>query len=134
MKRLLALLAVLLFAAEAAVAMEFCSGRVRVTCVVDGDTVWIDGEKIRLADIDAPEVSAPCVEARLVSARAAGRLVELLSAGSYVIERGDEASGQTRDRFGRTLAVIRLDGVSVGLILVAEGLARPWNGRREDWC
>src|SRR3546814_7636950 len=24
-------------------------------CVVDGDTFWIDGEKVRVADIDAPE-------------------------------------------------------------------------------
>ena len=24
-------------------------------CVVDGDTFWIDGTKIRIADIDAPE-------------------------------------------------------------------------------
>src|SRR3546814_8565008 len=27
-------------------------------CVVDGDTFWIDGEKVRVADIDAPERSA----------------------------------------------------------------------------
>jgi endonuclease YncB( thermonuclease family) len=30
-----------------------------VNCVVDGDTIWIDGEKIRVADIDAPETHAP---------------------------------------------------------------------------
>lgn len=35
--------------------LDFCTGNVRHSCVVDGDTLWIEGEKIRLADIDAPE-------------------------------------------------------------------------------
>lgn len=34
-----------------------CAGGNRVTCVVDGDTLWIEGTKIRAADIDAPEAS-----------------------------------------------------------------------------
>ena len=28
-------------------------------CVVDGDTIWLHGEKIRIADIDAPETHDP---------------------------------------------------------------------------
>src|SRR4051812_41715477 len=28
-------------------------------CVVDGDTIWLKGEKIRIADIDAPETHEP---------------------------------------------------------------------------
>jgi micrococcal nuclease len=32
-----------------------CSGLVRVTCIVDGDTFWLDGTKIRVADIYAPD-------------------------------------------------------------------------------
>ena len=31
-----------------------CSRPVRVTCVVDGDTFWYRGTKIRLAGIDMP--------------------------------------------------------------------------------
>jgi len=34
-------------------------GTVRRTCVVDGDTFWLDGNKIRIADIDTPEISQP---------------------------------------------------------------------------
>jgi len=112
----------------AGAAMEFCRGPVRVTCVVDGDTVWIEGEKIRLADIDAPEPGGACEAERVTAARAAGRLARLLREGGYVIER----SG--RDTYGRTLATISIGGRSVGAILVAEGLARPWSGRRERWC
>ena len=114
--------------ARPADAMDFCSGPVRVTCVVDGDTVWIEGEKIRLADIDAPEPGGACEAERVTAARAAGRLARLLREGGYVIER----SG--RDTYGRTLATISIGGRSVGAILVAEGLARPWSGRRERWC
>jgi micrococcal nuclease len=108
--------------------MPLCSGPLRTTCVVDGDTFWHRGEKIRLAEIDAPEVEAPCVQARVLAARAAGRLAELLGRGGYAIHR----TGQ--DRYGRTLAVVTLAGDSVGATLVAEGLARTWSGRRENWC
>ena len=31
----------------------------RITCVVDGDTFWHAGEKIRIEDIDAPETHPP---------------------------------------------------------------------------
>jgi endonuclease YncB( thermonuclease family) len=37
-------------------AMPVCRGAVRRNCVIDGDTVWVDGEKIRLSGIDAPEI------------------------------------------------------------------------------
>ncbi len=70
---------------------------------------------------------------RVLAARAAGRLAELLS-GPHEIVRGDPADGRLQDRYGRTLAVIRVGGVSVGTILVREGLARPWTGRRSNWC
>lgn len=35
---------------------------------------------------------------------------------------------------GRTLAVVWVGGQDVGEVLVAEGLARAWGGRREPWC
>jgi endonuclease YncB( thermonuclease family) len=36
-----------------------CKGKVRVTCVVDGDTIWFQGDKIRIADINAPKSADP---------------------------------------------------------------------------
>jgi endonuclease YncB( thermonuclease family) len=95
----------------------------RVTCVVDGDTVWIRREKIRIADIDAPEMNGTCRAERVLARRSRDRLVELLSEGPVRIER------QGADRYGRTLA--RLG--NVGDRLVAEGLARRWGDRR-GWC
>jgi len=108
-------------------AMEFCVGPVRVTCVVDGDTFWLDGEKIRIADIDAPETGGACEAERILAARASGRLAALLEGNVEIVRQG-------KDRYGRTLAVVMENGRSVGLILVEEELARPWRGKRESWC
>lgn len=43
----------------AATRFEKCTGGHRIACVIDGDTLWIDGKKVRIADIDAPEISEP---------------------------------------------------------------------------
>lgn len=105
-----------------------CGESRRVTCVVDGDTFWLDRVKYRLADIDAPEVSRPeCeAEARLAAA-STRRLAQYLNAGPFQLEtRGT-------DRYGRTLAVVSRSGYSFGARLVSEGLARVWGDRR-GWC
>jgi endonuclease YncB( thermonuclease family) len=95
----------------------------RTHCVVDGDTVWLDGEKIRLVDIDAPELAGRCEIERRLAIAARDRLVELLR------ERPADIVRTGTDRYGRTLA--RLG--DVGEQLIAEGLASRWPQRR-DWC
>lgn len=108
----------------AAAALAVCppQGK-RVTCVVDGDTVWIAGEKIRIAEIDAPEINGRCPDERALAIRARGRLLELLAAQPVRFERVGI------DRYGRTLA--RFGSVSEQLI--SEGLAQRWP-RRKGWC
>ena len=32
------------------------------------------------------------------------------------------------------LRIVERDGASIGQLLVAEGLAHEWRGRRESWC
>ena len=111
-----------------AAALAVCSPGPRDHCVRDGDTVWFDGEKIRIADIDTPELNGKCASERKLSLRALDRLVELLNAGPFDISRS------STDRYGRTLAVLHRSGHSIGGQLAAEGLARIWSGRREPWC
>ena len=41
--------------ASAAALFTLCTAAPRETCVVDGDTFWLNGEKVRIADINAPE-------------------------------------------------------------------------------
>ncbi|GGB10291.1 hypothetical protein GCM10011491_42820 [Brucella endophytica] len=62
------------------------------------------------------------------------RLAELLATGDPVIKRGDPGSGRVKDRYGRTLATIAVNGADVGDVLVGELLARPWKGKRRGWC
>ncbi len=108
-----------------------CSGPDRVTCVVDGDTIWYHGIKIRLSDINAPEVSQPaCAAEAALGARATRRLTELLNSGPFSLER----DGRNVDRYGRLLRVVSRSGASLGGTLEGEGLAEHWQGRRGNWC
>ncbi len=108
-----------------------CGSGARVTCVVDGDTFWLDGAKIRLADINTPETSQPgCAAEAELGAAATRRLIQLLNQGAFTLT----TEGRDIDRYGRQLRVATRDGTSLGAVLVAEGLAEPWRGRRSDWC
>jgi micrococcal nuclease len=108
-----------------------CGSGARVTCVVDGDTFWYRGSKIRLSDINTPETSQPgCASERALGERATDRLIVLLNQGAFTLT----TSGRDMDRYGRLLRVASRDGQSIGAVLVAEGLAEQWQGRRGDWC
>lgn len=100
--------------------------------VWDGDSLRLgvtrQAEAVRIFNIDAPEIEGGCAEESALAQRAKVRLVELLDGGRIEILR------QGADRYGRTLAAVRVDGVDVGDQLVREGLARTWAGRREPWC
>lgn len=114
-----------------AAAFSLCGEGPRINCVVDGDTFWAGGEKVRLADINAPETArAGCAEERALGQRAKLRLLALLNAGPFTLE----IAGPATDRYGRALRVARRHGRSLGDVLVSEGLAEPWRGRRSDWC
>jgi endonuclease YncB( thermonuclease family) len=108
--------------------MPICGEGYRVNCVVDGDTIWIDREKIRIETFDAPEVHGKCSYETDLAARATKRLQALLSEHRMTIAR------HGNDIYGRTLARISTDAGEVGGILASEGLARRWTGHREPWC
>lgn len=108
-----------------------CGGAARVNCVVDGDTFWFRGEKIRIADIDAPEISEPrCDAERQVGEVASDRLLDMLNDGAFsfaTVERDE-------DRYGRKLRTVWRSDLSLGEQLVGEGLASRWNAPRRNWC
>lgn len=106
--------------------------QVRVTCVVDGDTFWLNGVKIRVADYDAPEISEPhCPSELALGQRATDRFIELLNQGPFQLA---VEGSRDEDRYGRSLRVVMRGGKSVGDALVAEGLAHPWVGHKLPWC
>lgn len=119
--------------AETIAARDFaeCTGAGMRTCVVDGDTIRLNGDRIRISDIDTPEVFSPQCPQELARGEAATRrLVQLLSAGSFEMLRFE----RDVDVYGRKLRVLVRDGQSLGQILVSEGLARTWDGARHPWC
>ena len=119
------------FVADGQGAFVLCEQVRTPNCVVDGDTIRYGGVKIRLADIDAPEVFSPrCASEAARGERATRRLLELMNAGPFQVV----ADGRDEDRYGRKLRTIERDGRSLGGVLVAEGLARPWDGARRSWC
>jgi endonuclease YncB( thermonuclease family) len=80
--------------------------------VVDGDTIRVGGERIRLRGIDTPEMS------ELEGPAAKRRLEELLRSGSIRIEpRG-------RDVYNRLLADVFVNERNVAEILRSEGFSK----------
>lgn len=114
-----------------AATFPICGGGLRSTCVVDGDTFWLEGTKYRIADIDTPEVSNfGCPAEKALGDRATQRLAALLNAGPFALEPAD----RDEDRYGRKLRVVTRDGASLGAQLVSEGLAHRWGGPQREWC
>ena len=59
-------------------------------CVVDGDTIWLEGQNIRIADIDAPETHEfDCPEEKALGDRATLRLQELVNSGPITLSSID---------------------------------------------
>ena len=109
----------------------FCHTGGGTNCVVDGDTIWIQGEKVRVADIDAPEThDYQCPQEKALGDRATQRLLQLVNSGSITLQPID----RNEDVYGRKLRLVMVNGTSVGDTLVSEGLARYYEGGRRPWC
>jgi micrococcal nuclease len=105
----------------------------RLLRVIDGDTIHLGDEKFRLEGFDAAEIHhAQCEAERRLGVLTKLRLEQLLQLGPPEIRRAPPPD-QT-DRYRRTLAQVFVNGEDVGCILIREGYARPWRGRRENWC
>lgn len=117
---------------DASRTFSFCHTGGGTNCVVDGDTLWMDGEKIRVADIDTPETHGPkCAAEGELGAKATQRLLQLVNAGPFSVSA---IGSRDTDRYGRKLRILTRGGQSLGDVLVSEGLARTWTGKREPWC
>lgn len=108
--------------------------------VIDGDTfearirIWPGTDvttKVRLLNIDAPELKARCAEEQTRAEAARDRLAALLA-------EGDVQIGTVRlDKYGGRVLAAASTGktADVSAALLAAGLARPYGGgRRATWC
>ena len=118
-------------AAEIRTNFHICHTGGGTNCVVDGDTIWLEGQNIRIADIDAPEThDYRCPEEKALGDQATQRLHQLVNGGSVTLQPiGD----RNVDGYGRKLRLVLVDGSNVGGTLVSEGLARYYEGGRRPW-
>jgi micrococcal nuclease len=110
--------------------------QVRVTAVVDGDTLRVEDlggrelGRVRLLGIDAPEVAHPPEPAECYADQATDLLEELAPVGSTVQLVTD--SGQpNRDRYDRLLRYVDHGGADVARELLARGAARRYEAAQD---
>lgn len=100
--------------------------------VVDGDTMKAPyGVTYRVLGYDTPETHfAKCDAERRLGRVATRRFEQLLASGEVkVVESG------RIDKYRRMLATVYVNGRDVSETMIAEGLARPYDGgKRESWC
>ena len=109
----------------------WCPAGGGANCVVDGDTFYIGGAKVRIAGIDAPETHPPrCAREAELGGQATARLHALLNSGAVTMTRIE----RDRDRYGRLLRNVQVDGADVGQALIASGVARQYERGRRGWC
>ncbi len=121
-RALAALAACLAFAACSSGQEDAAQQDARVARVGDGDTIDLaDGRRVRLVQIDAPELG----EGECYAAEAAQALEALLPEGTAVRLEPD-AGLDDEVRFGRLLRYVHLGDTNVNLELVRRGAAAPW--------
>ena len=112
-----------------------------VDYVLDGDTFSVAVNiapdiaitvRVRLINVDTPEMNGVCDDEIRRANIAKDRLAELLPVGTVV----DLQNIKDDKYLGRIDAnVIMTDGRDVGKVLVSEGLARVYSGgKRMSWC
>ncbi len=151
MKKLLIIFCGLVICLAAVAAPKKKSGKIEndpakvatatVGYIVDGDTfaavVMLADEieitvRVRIIDIDAPEMKGECDREIKMANQARERLGELIPVGSTV-----QLSGVKDDKYlGRIDAHVKsAAGANVSEVLIREGLVRPYNGgKRQPWC
>ena len=132
MKYLILLFFSMVTLAEAEIALRQYNGQY----CYDGDTcyVMIDGNKakIRLLELDTPEISKPKCEAELeLGLEARDYLNNLIANASSVEIKTD----YEKDYFGRTLAHLIIDGEDASAKIRNNDLGVIYErGNKQDWC
>ena len=99
--------------------------------VIDGDTIEIAGERIRLHGIDAPEMKQTCRTSKgkdQLCGELAKQALERLVRGQQVTCKGDQ-----KDRYGRLIAVCYVGPFNINEQMVADGWAMAYRRYSMDY-
>jgi endonuclease YncB( thermonuclease family) len=92
--------------------------------VIDGDTLEIHGQRIRLSGIDAPESDQLCRGDDSLQYRCGAKSANELD--DHIASRPVSCQGVGNDQYGRVVAVCAIDGEDIGMWLVRNGFAFDW--------
>lgn len=128
MRFVIKILAVL---ALSGIATASCAGEARVT-VIDGDTLRKGDERLRIENLDAPDMGshAKCAKERQRGTAAKSYAIGLIRNARTI----DVVWAGRRDRYDRQLVRVMVDGRDFAGLMVSAGYGRPWRGRSSDWC
>ena len=102
----------------------------------DGDTCYVTykgkNDKVRLLELDTPEISNPkCEQEYALGIDARNFVNNLISEGVSIKFKTE----YNRDFFGRILSYIIVDGVNVSKKMVSNGLGVIYDrSNKKDWC
>lgn len=94
------------------------------TSIIDGDTIEIHGQRIRLWGIDAPESSQLCRNANSDLYRCGADAANKLA--GFTTGKVVSCVPVDRDRYGRTVARCAVGDIDIAEWLVRSGLALDW--------
>lgn len=109
---------------------EVVTGELRgVATVSDGDSLRVNGRRVRIEGIDAPEIGQSCRRGETIwdcGAEARRRLM-LLTGGTTT-----HCRLHGRDRYGRELGICETGGRDIGREMVLSGLAVSYGHYRDE--
>mgnify|MGYP000999437729 CR=1 FL=1 len=110
--------------------MELYNYKALVTKIIDGDTVDAEVDlgfhikmemRLRLLGVDTPELRSSNLEEKIKAAEAKAYVTDFLL-GKEVIIKTEKA-----DSFGRFLAIVYFNGQNFNDLLIANGIAKPYD-------
>lgn len=113
------------------VQVAVADGIVGRATVIDGDTIEIHGERIRLFGIDAPESGQFCADNSGRKYRCGQRAALALDA--LVSGRSVSCDDRGRDRYGRLISVCRTQDRDLGAAMVRSGMAVAYRRYSMDY-
>ncbi|HEY8433196.1 MAG TPA: hypothetical protein VIK68_01145 [Sphingomicrobium sp.] len=105
-----------------------CYNAEGTNCVLDGDTIYVAGQRIDIAGIAVPKIQgAECPDERTRGIDSAVQLADLLNSGKVTL------GANIREPDGAVRRKVAVAGNDVGVAMIAAGAAREY-GDTNGWC